>query len=168
MTDERPAAAVVLTKVALPEALAAVCALNKVPVDAVPTDIGAVGVCRSSAPGDPETAAQIISSVLSTTPVVLLVQRDGQVTAGRWSGGEEVEELTAALMLDGAPPEVEALLLGATDPGQLPGTVSSTGMSRLRAMRILAGATRATRRAAKRAAGRGRDADPPPSVRDPS
>lgn len=149
MTDEPTAAAVVLTQVAAPEALAAVCALNRIPVDVVPTDIGAVAVSRSAAPGDPETAAQIISSVLSTTPVVLLVQRDGQVTAGRWSGGEEVEELTAALMLDGAPPEVEAVLLGTQDPRDLPDVVASVGMSRFRAMRILARVARATRRAAR-------------------
>ena len=150
MTDGPTAAAVVLTKVAVPEALAAVCALNRIPVDVVPTDIGAVAVPRAAAPGDPETAAQIISSVLSTTPVVLLVQRDGQVTAGRWSGGDEVEELTAALMLDGAPPEVEAVLLGTQDPRELPDVVASVGMSRFRAMRILARVARATRRAARK------------------
>lgn len=144
---ELSAAAVVLTKVAFPEALAAACAMHKVPIDAVPTDIGCVAVCRSAGPGDPETAAQIISSVLTNTPVVLLVQRDGQITASRWSGGEEQEELSAGLMLDGAPREVEQLLLGQVSSDELDGVVSSSGMGKWQAMRTLAQIARRTRKA---------------------
>lgn len=151
--DELPAAAVVLTKVAVPQALAAACALQKVAIDSVPTAIGCVAVCRSAAPGDPETAAQIISSALATspTPVVLLVQREGQMTATRWSGGEQVEELSAALMLDGAPPEIEGLLLGQLAVADLPGVVSSAGVSRWRAVRLLIGVAAANRRVARAA-----------------
>jgi hypothetical protein len=162
VSEEIPAAAVVLTKVAIPEALAAACALQKVAIDAVPTAIGCVAVCRSAALGDPETAAQIISSALakSPTPVILLVQREGQMSASRWAGGTEQEELSAALMLDGAPPEVEDLLLGQVVAADLPGVVSSVGVSRWRAMRMLGGVAAANRRAA-RAAGTAADTDEP-------
>ena len=154
MTEELAAAAVVLTRVAVPEALAAACALQKVPIDVVPTAIGCIAVCRSAGGDDPETAAQIISGALanSPTPVVLLVQRDGQMSASRWAGGEEQETLSPALMLDGAPPEVEGLLLGQITVADLPGVVTSVGVSKLGAMRMLAGVARANRRAAKAAA----------------
>ena len=51
MADELAPVAVVLTQIATPEALAAVCALQRLDVDAVPTPIGAVAVCRDAAPG---------------------------------------------------------------------------------------------------------------------
>jgi hypothetical protein len=147
---ELTATAVVLTQVASPEGLAAACAMSSVPVDAVPTEIGALAVCRSTAPREPQRAAQVIWQVLRNTPVVLVVQRDGQMTATRWSGGTEGDELSPALMLDGAPAAVEQILLGQAVAGDLPGTVSSVGMSRLRAVRILAVAARAARTARRR------------------
>lgn len=140
-----PAAALVLTKVAVAEGLAAACAMSKVPVDAVPTEIGAVAVCRDTAVGEPELAAQVISRLLKNTPVVLVTQRDGQMSAARWSGGAQEEELSPALMLDGAPAELEQLLLGQVAAHDLPGVVSSTGMSRWKATRILAAAAKAGR-----------------------
>ena len=146
MSEPAPAA-VVLTQVAVPESLAAACAVSKVPVDAVPTPIGAVAVCRSLEPGGPEQAAEVISRLLRTTPVVLLTQRGGRMTAVRWSAGSPGEELSPALMLDGAPPEVEQLLLGQVGAGELPGMVSSVGMSRWRAVRLLGTAARVGRRA---------------------
>jgi hypothetical protein len=140
-----PPTALVLTKVAVPQGLAAACAMSKVPVDAVPTTIGAVAVCRDTGVGDPERAAQVISQLLANTPVVLVTQRDGQMTAARWSAGTQDEEISPALMLDGAPPEIEQLLLGQVSVAHLPGVVSSVGMSRWKAMRVLAAAARAGR-----------------------
>lgn len=158
MTEGLAAAAVVLTQVASPDVLAAACALHKVPIEAVPTPVGSVAVCRSTGEGDPEAAAAVISRLLTNTPVVLVVQRDGQMSASRWVGGQQGERLSAALMLDGAPPEIERLLLGQVAPEGLPGVVSSQ-MSRWRAMRRLARVARAARRArtgARRAGARER------------
>lgn len=146
MTDAQPTVAVVLTQVAVAEGLAAACAMSTVPVDAVPTDIGAVAVCRATGPGEPERAAQVISQLLKNTPVVLVRHQAGQMTASRWTAGSEGEEIAAALMLDGAPAVVEQLLLGLSTAEDQPGVVSSVGMSRWRATRILAAAARAGRR----------------------
>ena len=110
--------------------------------------------CRDTGIGDPERAAQVISQLLANTPVVLVTQRDGQMTAARWSAGKQEEEISPALMLDGAPPEVEQLLLSQVSAADLPGVVSSADMSRWKAMRILASAARAGR--AGRAARAGR------------
>ena len=155
MSDRLPDAALVLTRVAAPEVLAAGAAINRMAIDIVPTPIGAVAVCATS-PGEPEAVAGLLSRLVPGTPVVLLVQREGQVTASRWQGGVEGGHLSAALMLDGAPPEIEGLLLGGVQVGDLPGVVSSAGMSRWRAARTLAGVARATRRLA-RASARGHD-----------
>ncbi|WP_199425190.1 hypothetical protein [Actinotalea solisilvae] len=144
--DALPAAAVVLTQVAVPEGLAAACAMSKVPVDAVPTPIGAVAVCRATGVGDPELVAQVVSQLLQNTPVLLVTQRGGRMTAARWSGGKQEEELSPALVLDGTPPEIEQLLLGQVAAADLPGTVTSVGMSRWKAARILASVARAGRR----------------------
>lgn len=141
-----PPRAVVLTQVAVAQGLAAACAMSKVGVDAVPSEIGALAVCRSTAPGEPERAAEVISRLLRNTPVVLLVQRDGQMTAVRWAGGQPGGEISPVLMLDGAPALVEELLLGQTDPADVPGVVSSVGMSRWTATRVLASAARVARR----------------------
>ena len=146
MSDGLPDAAVVLTQVAVAEGLAAACAMSKVPVDAVPTEIGAIAACRSTGVGDPERAAEVISRLLQNTPVVLITQRGGQMTASRWTQGSQDEEVSPALMLDGAPPEVEQLLLSQIAAADLPGTVSSVEMSRWKAMRVLAAAAKAGRR----------------------
>ena len=138
--------AVVLTQVAVAEGLAAACAMSKVPVDAVPSEIGALAVCRSTASGEPERAAEVISRLLRNTPVVLLVQREGHMTAVRWTGGQQGEEVSPVLMLDGAPSIIEELLLGQVEPADVPGVCTSVGMSRLRAARVLATAARAARR----------------------
>ena len=103
-------------------------------------------MCRSTRVGDPERAAEVISRMLQNTPVVLITQRGGQMTAGRWTHGSQDEEVSPALMLDGAPPEIEQLLLSQVTATDLPGTVSSADMSRWRAMRVLAAAARAGRR----------------------
>ena len=160
MADAPPDAAVVLTQVALPEALAAVCAVQRLVVDVVPTPIGCLAVWRAGSgagPGDgdgPAAVARSVSSLLAGPPVLLLEQRDGQITATRWSGGAATGTVAPGLALDGAPAVVEELLLGRTTAAEQPGVTTSAGMSRWRATRTLAAVTRATRRAARRAADR--------------
>ncbi|MDO8107444.1 hypothetical protein Q6348_09575 [Isoptericola sp. b441] len=139
--------ALVLTQVAEAGPLAAACALAKVEVDAAPTPVGAVAVCRRTARGEPEQAAEAISRLLSNTPVLLVVRRDGALVASRWRGGTAADEVAPGLLLDGAPPELEGLLVGTVAVTDLDGVVSSVGLSRWRATRMLASAARAARRA---------------------
>ena len=157
---ELPVTALVLTQVAVPEALAAACALQRLPVDVVPTPIGAVAWCREAAEDAPATVARAVSTLLPAVPVLLLTQRDGQISASRWSAGAEGTVLSPGLVLDGAPAVVEQLLLGQTTAADQPGVVSSVWMSRWRATRTLASISRATRRTAK-GARRPDGAEPP-------
>lgn len=146
MTAETGPLAVVLTQVAVAEGLAAACTLGKVPVDVVPSPIGAFAVCRETDEDGAAKAAAVISQLLKQIPVVLIERRDGQVSASRWELGERVSDLAAGLMLDGAPDELEDLMLGTRTVADFDGVVSSVGMSRLKAVRLLAGAARRARR----------------------
>jgi hypothetical protein len=146
VTAETGPLAVVLTQVAVAEGLTAACALGKVPVDVVPSPIGAFAVCRETDEDGAAKAAAVISQLLKQIPVVLIERRDGQVSASRWELGERVSDLAAGLMLDGAPDELEDLMLGTRTVADFDGVVSSVGMSRLKAVRLLAGAARRARR----------------------
>lgn len=143
--DGVPARAVLLTQVALAEHLAAACRVAGVGVVAVPSDIGAVAVCHDADGDAPEQAARTVSQVLANTLVVCLVQRGGRMTATRWSQGERGEDVSALLLLDGAPAFVESVLLGQAEATELPGAVDSSSFSRWRAVRTLARAARARR-----------------------
>lgn len=148
-------AAVVLTQVAAPEALAAACALQRLEVDVVPTPIGCLAVCRDTAEGGPAAVARTVSALLPAVSVLLLEQRGGRMAATRWSGGAAAgTEMSPALVLDGAPAVVEQLLLGQVEAGGLDGAVTSVGMSRWTATRTLAAVSRATRKAARRGGSR--------------
>ncbi len=143
----RPApVALVVTPVAAPGPLAATCALAKVPVDVVPSTVGAIAVCRESTGSGPQDAATAVSRLLKGVPVVLLVRDGGRVAASRWLDGERGDDIAAGLVLSGAPDVLEDLLLGTTAPGDVPGVVSSTELSRFRAVRMLAASARANRR----------------------
>jgi hypothetical protein len=138
--------ALVVTPVASPGPLAATCAMAKVAVDVVPSTVGAIAVCRDVSREAPREAAVAISRLLKGVPVVLLEKSEGRVTASRWLDGEQGEELAAGLVLSGAPEVLEDLLLGSTTPAEVEGMVSSVGLSRFRALRMLAASARANRR----------------------
>lgn len=133
-----PKVAVVLTQVATAEALAAACALSKIPVDAVGSPVGAYAVCRDASGDAPQRLATAVSSLVKTVPLILFEVDGGQISAGQWQAGERTADLAPGLVLDGAPHELEDVLLGAVSVHDLDGVVSSSGMSRWKAMRALA------------------------------
>lgn len=140
------AVALVVTPVASAEALAATCAIAKVAADVVPSPVGALAVCRVTTGDAPAAAAGAMSGLLRGVPLVLLESREGQITASRWLDGDRGDDLPAGLVLNDAPEVLEDLVLGSTTPADLDGVISSVGMSRLKAMRVLAAAARAARK----------------------
>ena len=131
-----PTLALVVTQVAVADALAAACSLAGVDVDAVPSPVGALAVLRDPATGLP--AAGAVSRLLRQSPVVLLERRDGKISASQWVAGEHQKDLPAGLVLSGAPQVLEDLLLGELPVGEVEGVVTSVGLSRWKAMRMLA------------------------------
>jgi hypothetical protein len=136
LDDEVPSVALVVTPVAAAAPLAAACALGGVAADVVPSAVGAIAVLRDPAAGRAGAAA--VSQLLRQVPVVLLERRESQLSATQWVEGRPTRDLPPGLVLSDAPEVLEDLLLGGVAPGGLPGVVSSVGMSRFRAMRVLA------------------------------
>ena len=112
----------------------------------MPTGVGALAVLRDVAGDAPAQAAAAISRLLRGVPIVLLERREGQISASRWLDGERDGVLAPGLVLDDAPEVLEDLVLGSLTAAEVDGVVSSAGMSRLKAMRVLAAAARANRR----------------------
>ena len=136
MDDEKPTVALVVTPVAAAAPLAAACALAKVAADAVPSEVGAIAVLRDPVAG--AAGAGAVSQLLHQVPVVLLERREAHVSATQWVAGKRVRDLPPGLVLSEAPEVLEDLLLDGRAVVSVAGVVTSVGMSRLRAMRVLA------------------------------
>jgi len=134
--DEPVDVALVVTPVAAPEPLAAACALAGVAADAVPSAVGAIAVLRDAATGPDGAGA--VSRLLRQVPVVLLQRREHEISASQWVNGEQARDLPSGLVLAEAPAVLEDLLLGGAAASGVEGAVTSVGMSRFRAMRVLA------------------------------
>lgn len=144
--EEPVTLAVVLTQVASARALAAASALSGLAIDAVDSPVGALAVCRDLAGDGPAAAAGALSRAVKGVPVILLTRRGGQIAAHRWVDGVAGDDLPAGLVLDGAPEVLEDLMLGTTTVADLTGVVTSVGLSRWKAMRMLAAQARDARR----------------------
>jgi len=136
LDDEKPTVALVVTPVAGASPLAAACALGGVAADVVPSDVGAIAVLREPVAGRAGAAA--VSQLLRQVPVVLLERRESQMSATQWIAGEHTRDLPPGLVLSDAPEVLEDLLLDGRDPSTVDGAVTSVGMSKLKAMRVLA------------------------------
>ena len=134
---EAPSIALIITQIAGAQALVAACALAKVPVDAFDTEVGSVAACRDLTPEGPGRAAAAISEMVKDIPVILVEARKGQLSASRWQLGKRQADLPAGLVLDGAPEELEDLLIGSITLDQIDGVITSVGISRFKAMRQL-------------------------------
>ncbi len=138
-----PVVAIVVTQVAGAKPLAAACSLAGVDVDAVPSPVGALAVLRDTTDAArTAAAAEAISRMLRTTPVILLDRRAGRISASRWVGGTREDDLAAGLVLSGAPDVLEDLLVGGTPVTEVEGVQTSVGMSRWAAMRALSAGRR--------------------------
>lgn len=148
LTGARRAAelAVLITQVAEAEPLAAACALADIDVDVVPTPVGALGVLRDTSDDLPNRAAVSISQLVAGVPLVLVTRWGEQLTCVRYVDGTDDGELPPGLVLGGAPDALEDLLTGHLTLADLPGVVSSTGIGRLKAVRMLSQVARKGRK----------------------
>jgi hypothetical protein len=145
-----PAYAVLVTQVGAAEPVAAACALAGLEVDAVLSGVGVLVVCRDTSEGAPERVAATLTRSLGGVPAVLIVRRNGQMRAHQWVDGEQGEEMIASIAVDGAPEALSNLLLGIETVDDLPGVVTSVGLGRIKAMRMLASSAKAARSGGKR------------------
>lgn len=142
-TTEEVTVAVLLTQVASAQSLAAASALGKFKVEAVGSPIGAYAIIPNTANGYPEQVTVSVSKLVQGAPVILIQATSGQMKAQQYEDGELKGKLPVALVLDGAPHELEDILLGEKTVADLEDVVSSAKMSRFKAMRLLAASARA-------------------------
>jgi len=133
-TGETRELALLLTPVLDARPLAAVLALVKVDADCIPTPTGAVVVLKDKDGDQPITAAKLLSQALAQTSVLLVTKASGQLSAERYQAGKCEGEVPAGLLVAGASGVVEDLLVGLVKPEEIPGLVSSVGVSRAKAM----------------------------------
>ena len=145
-TRKDPELALLITQIAGAEPLAAASALAEVAVDAVGTDIGAIGVLPDTSGDAPDRAATAISRLVTGVPLVLVTRWGEQLTCVRYQDGNAEGELPPGLVLSGAPDVLEDLLTGQTAVADLPGVVPSSSISRFKAMRMLAETARKARK----------------------
>ncbi len=131
---------VLLTQVATAEALAAACAMSGMKVWAVESPIGAYAVTQPRQDG--QQLAASLTALAKQAPAILITNAQGHMTAEQWEGGQKIGTLPPALVLDGAPHELEDLLLGQVDVATLDGVVDAAKISRFKAMRMLAKSAR--------------------------
>ena len=122
------------------ERAADLCALASMSADVVP--VAGVGAVVLPAAGQAGAGAQALSRLLRGADVLLLTAGEDAVAAQLWRGGARGEDPRAGLLLATWPDDVQRLLLGRLEPGDVAGTASSAGRSRWRALRSLVGARR--------------------------
>ncbi|PFG35858.1 hypothetical protein ATL41_0558 [Flavimobilis soli] len=146
-TTTKPTVALVLTQVAGADPLAAVCTVAKLEVDVFfAQGVGAVAVCRDLDGDGPAQVAAGISQLISGVPAILVERRENQITATRWLDGERGDDIPAGLLLDGAPDDLEGLLLGTHTLADIKGVLPAGQYSRLKAARLLASLARKARK----------------------
>ncbi|NKX91700.1 hypothetical protein HF995_00165 [Sanguibacter hominis ATCC BAA-789] len=146
-TTSKPTVALVLTQVAGADPLAAVCAVAKLEVDVFfAQGVGAVAVCRDLDGDGPAQVAAGISQLISGVPAILVERRENQITATRWLDGERGDDVPAGLLLDGAPDDLEGLLLGTHTLADVKGVLQAGQYSRLKAARLLTSLARKARK----------------------
>lgn len=139
-------AAVIVTRVATAELLAAFCQLSDISADCLGSQQGAVAVLRNLDGDSPEASAKDLTTVVSGMSVILAVNRADQLDVTLYMHGQPGQTFAPPLLFNSTPRVVEDLLLGITDLGQLKAAgenvVDSASLDHKAAMEILAKHTR--------------------------
>lgn len=135
MSLDKGPRAVLLTEVAGAEVLTSLCAVVGVKADVMDSQVGAVAVMHD--PASAPAAAAALSKAVPQAGIIALTAHDGSMRAELWSNAELKDTPPPALVLDGAPPEVEHYLIGVIEASDLGPTTSSAHVGRFKAIRSL-------------------------------
>lgn len=134
--------AILITRVAFPNALAAACALAEVAADVVGTEVGAIAILHDIDDEAPERAAAALTQVVRGIPALLVTKAEGQISVTEFADGADRGPLPPAVVLTSASELVEELIVGALKPSDVPGVVSSVGIGKMRALKMIADAAK--------------------------
>jgi hypothetical protein len=129
--------ACLLTPLAAAEVVAATCAMLHVEADAVESEHGAIAVFRELDPQRAEEAGCLMSKAMVGLDTIYVTRASGQITATHMKDGVLGDAFSPGLLLAGAEDVTEDLVAGITTVADLRGVVTSVGMSKMKAMRIL-------------------------------
>ena len=114
--------ALIVTRLASAELLAAFCQLSDVSADCIGSAEGAVAILRNLDGDGPEVAARDLTIVVSGMSLVLAVNRADKLEATVYLQGKPGQTIAPPLLFTSTAPFVEDLLLGITDEDGLIGT----------------------------------------------
>ncbi|WP_236036737.1 hypothetical protein [Bifidobacterium simiiventris] len=104
--------AVVITRIASAELLAAFCQLSDISADCIGSPDGAIAVLRNLDGDGPEAAARDMTIVVSGMSVILAVNRADKLEATLYLQGKPAQTFAPPILFSATPPFVEDLMLG--------------------------------------------------------
>lgn len=138
--------ALIVTRVASAELLAAFCQLSDISAECIGSNQGAVAVLKNLDGDGPEAAAKDLTTVVSGMAVVLAVNRADKLEATMYMQGDAGQTFAPPVLFNSTPRFVEDLMLGIVTLVQLKSqgfeVVNSADLNHDQAMDILARHTR--------------------------
>lgn len=138
--------ALIVTRVASAELLAAFCQLSDISAECIGSNQGAVAVLKNLDGDGPEAAAKDLTTVVSGMAVVLAVNRADKLEATMYMQGDAGQTFAPPVLFNSTPRFVEDLMLGIVTLVQLKSqgfeVVNSADLNHDQAMDILAKHTR--------------------------
>lgn len=119
LTGEKAKSAVIITRVASAELLAAFCQLSDIAATCVEDRTGSVAVLKNLDGNNPEAAVKDMTNVVSGMMAILAVNRANKLTATAYMRGASVRDFPPPVVLDASPSFAEDLLLGLTTLDEL-------------------------------------------------
>jgi hypothetical protein len=138
--------AALVTPVAEPTALVGALALAGIQADVIGSPTGALAVLRDLEGDAPKASAAAMSAVLTGAEIVLAARGDGQITTTRYSDGACLGDVPLPIVLAAAPVEIEDIITGALALSDIEGVISTDGVGRGKALRMIAAAARRNKR----------------------
>lgn len=138
--------AVMITRLASADLLAAFCQLADVSATCVGHSDGAVAVLRNLDGDGPEAAARDLTTVVSGMPVILAVNRADKLEATLYVQGKPGQTFAPPILFSSTPSFVEDLMLGISDLDAVKAeglpAVDSASLDHRAAMKVIARHTR--------------------------
>ena len=138
--------ALIVTRLASAELLAAFCQLSDISAACIGANQGAVAVLKNLDGDGPEAAAKDLTTVVSGMAVILAVNRADKLEVAMYVQGEAGQSFAPPVLFTSTPRFVEDLMLGIVTLNQLKTqgfeVVDSAGLDHDQAMQILANHTR--------------------------
>lgn len=104
--------AVIMTQIADPEFLAALCKLCEFDATCIRFEPGTAAVLHNCDNGAPEEAVKVLTDVMAGLSAVLFVNRASKITSKIWMDGKEGDDFPPLMVLSPMYDDVEDLLVG--------------------------------------------------------